>query len=240
MYPEHSRPLSILNFYNPPKEYTLFKPLIHFSSRLYRDCDFIIGGDFNAPHVIWGYPRTLRPGRILNDTLNGAQMTVYNKPPFHYSRGYKHQQSTMPDLTAGRGVRDVTWNVTDERLLSDHYIIQITIPTCIRSPKRKISLTNWKIFRDIRDTSQRMVISRTGLKHSNRPTNKPHRNVSLQPHQTTQTLILSVSGRGENDSCAPFATQPNNSRLAERVAELTEHIKEHCATLAKDQWKGNL
>ncbi|KAH9371192.1 hypothetical protein HPB48_000396 [Haemaphysalis longicornis] len=74
----------------------------------------------------------------LNDTLNGAQITFYHNPNSITREGNKRQQSTMPDLTVGLEARDVTWIVTNERLLSDHYIIQITIPTCIRSPKREI------------------------------------------------------------------------------------------------------
>ncbi|KAH9371718.1 hypothetical protein HPB48_006494 [Haemaphysalis longicornis] len=236
MYPEHSRRLSIPNFYNTPQEYTLFKPLIHFSSRFCRDCDFIIGGGFNAAYVIWGYPRTLRPGRRLKDTLNGAQMRVYNHPDSIIREGNKHQQSTMPDLTAGRGARDVTWNVTDKRLPSDHYIIQITIPTCIRSPERKSSLTNWKIFRDIRDTSQ----TNGNLKNWTTALKQAHKQATQEcftsaPSDNPDPYLVRIWKRRKRLLRA-LRTQPNNSRLAEGVAELTEHTKEHCATLARNQW----
>lgn len=237
LYSDHlSRPLSILNFYNPPTEYTLFKPLMHFTSRLFRDSDFLIGGDFNAPHVIWGYPHTFRPGRILNDALNGAQLTVYNTPNSITREGYRNQQSTMPDLTVGRGLREVTWQVTDEKLLSDHYIINITVPSRTRPRKRKISHTNWNTFRTIRDTSHTTGSLQSwtkALKHAQKQATQE--SSTSAPSDNPDPYLVRIWKRRKR-LLRTLRTQPNNARLSDRVTELTRQVKEHCVTLDTNQW----
>ncbi|KAH9378325.1 hypothetical protein HPB48_016889 [Haemaphysalis longicornis] len=63
---------------------------------------------------------------------------------------------------------------------------------------------------------------------------------SLVPPSLHWLIIMNLSCPYLEEETTNLARHPhptNNSRLTERISESTEHVKEHCATLARNQWK---
>ncbi|KAH7937537.1 hypothetical protein HPB49_012880 [Dermacentor silvarum] len=68
----------------------------------------LLGGDFNAPHTLWGYPQTLKPGRLLHCLAQERHLTL-NNPGSPTRAGTVSQRSTTPDLTFSRGTLSFHW-----------------------------------------------------------------------------------------------------------------------------------
>ncbi|KAH9379144.1 hypothetical protein HPB48_015920 [Haemaphysalis longicornis] len=58
--------LALPSFYTLPVTSSLFRALVKFLHSLPSTTYLIIGGDFNAPHTLSGYPQTPKPGRLLH------------------------------------------------------------------------------------------------------------------------------------------------------------------------------
>ncbi|KAH9365025.1 hypothetical protein HPB48_014510 [Haemaphysalis longicornis] len=103
---------ALLSFYNPPVTSSLFSALGKFLHSLPSTTNLILGGDFNAPHTLWGYPQTLKPGRLLHCLVQERHLTLLNTPGSPTRAGTTSQQPTTPDLTFSRGPLSVQWRVT--------------------------------------------------------------------------------------------------------------------------------
>lgn len=99
--------LALLSFYNPPVTSSLFSALGKFLHSLPSTTNLILGGDFNAPHTLWGYPQTLKPGRLLHCLVQERHLTLLNTPgsprhptllslggPFQFSGGSQRKTSS--------------------------------------------------------------------------------------------------------------------------------------------------
>lgn len=146
-HPSSRISLVLLSFYNPPVTSSLFSALGKFLHSLPSTSHLLFGGDFNAPHTLWGYPQTLKPGRLLHCLAQERHLTLLNTPGSPTRAGIASQRSTTPDLTFSRGSLSFHWQVTAETLLSDHFLIHITtslshIPRC-----HPVIHTDWHAFR---------------------------------------------------------------------------------------------
>ncbi|KAH7966960.1 hypothetical protein HPB49_020895 [Dermacentor silvarum] len=99
--------LTLISFYNPPVTCSLLTALGKFLHSLPSTTHLPLGGDFNAPYTLWGYPQTLKPGRLLHCLAQERHLTLNNlgSPT---RAGTVSQHSTTPDLTFSRGTLSFT------------------------------------------------------------------------------------------------------------------------------------
>lgn len=90
--------------------------------------DFVLAGDFNSHHTMWGALRDSPRGRDLMDLIIQHELQLLNYPQHTFSRGT--QRSTL-DLTLASpraSMRVSRWGVlTDEESLSDHLYITFAV-----------------------------------------------------------------------------------------------------------------
>ncbi|KAG0422881.1 hypothetical protein HPB47_001329 [Ixodes persulcatus] len=234
--PQH-KPICFLNFYNPPKEHRLLKALFDFTAELTSTYEVLLGGDFNAPNVIWGYRSTLRPGRILDSYISQHHFTLLNIPNVPTREGTGRQQSTSPDLTLFQGRIESTWTHTQERLLSDHFILSITLNIFSRPRKVSLKHTNWNTFRSILASTKRQSESYEtwihAIKQAQTQATKPENTTAPSPQPDPYLTRL---WKRRKRILRHINQQPLNHQLRERLDDVNKEIITHCDVLDISNW----
>uniref|UniRef100_A0ABD2WKB1 Endonuclease/exonuclease/phosphatase domain-containing protein n=1 Tax=Trichogramma kaykai TaxID=54128 RepID=A0ABD2WKB1_9HYME len=91
---------------------------------------YILGGDFNAHHPLWGSNKTCPNGKIIADNLDYDNLVILNdQSPTHYTLTYAGFHESCIDLTfcSPNLFPKINWHVLDENWKSDHYSIAIDI-----------------------------------------------------------------------------------------------------------------
>lgn len=144
----------VVTAYSNPRHYR--QRFRHFFRRLIQlagSNTVLVGGDFNASHQAWDYPRTTAKGRSLHDEAADTGFLLVNDTTFHTRIGTSVQQDTNPDLTFHRPAPHCAvaqWSHTGHSLGSDHYILEVLIPTSqavLTAKRRTQHLTDWDAFR---------------------------------------------------------------------------------------------
>ncbi|XP_077528339.1 uncharacterized protein LOC144139996 [Haemaphysalis longicornis] len=110
---------------------------------------------FNAPHKELGYTPTTLKGRELLDEAADAGFTLHTDPSAPTRIGTSVTRDTNPDLTFVRAANTtkggVKWRNTGQNLGSDHFVIEIELPTSARHrderDRRRQKITDWNLFR---------------------------------------------------------------------------------------------
>lgn len=149
LQPDHTK-LHVLNLYSSPKNTQHnFKHVLMEALREAGSQPLLVMGDFNAPHVAWGYTRTTKKGRLLWETIQELQLTLHNEPDIPTRIGNSAQRDTAPDLVFSHRLHGITWTPTLNTLGSDHYILETTFAyksALIKKPEQK-HITDWDGFR---------------------------------------------------------------------------------------------
>ncbi|KAG0430431.1 hypothetical protein HPB47_022701 [Ixodes persulcatus] len=83
--------------------------------RAYPNDEMIVGGDFNAANVDWGYAKTSPRGRQLADAYERANLLMVNDPNVKTRYGTNRRSGdTTPDLTLVTPRARATWNLSDD------------------------------------------------------------------------------------------------------------------------------
>lgn len=98
--------LFILNVYSSPRSRThcFYRLLKEFGS-LGRVC--VVCGDFNAPHVAWGYVKSQAKGTRLWNSICNMRYTLLTDPEHATRIGNSVSRDTCPDLTFARNTGPV-------------------------------------------------------------------------------------------------------------------------------------
>ncbi|XP_072140784.1 uncharacterized protein [Dermacentor andersoni] len=118
----------ILNVYSPPRD--TLKDVHKFLKEMKKVTNgqkLLVVGDFNAPHVAWGYRSTTKKGTDVHNVAEHHQLTMWPDPLILTIIGNSVSRDTSQDLTFSTGLRQVEWSRLDETLGSDHHIIQTEI-----------------------------------------------------------------------------------------------------------------
>ncbi|KAH7986723.1 hypothetical protein HPB49_025847 [Dermacentor silvarum] len=227
--------LTLISFYNPPVTCSLFTALGKFLHSLPSTTHLLLGGDFNAPHTLWGYPQTLKPGRLLHCLAQERHLTLLNNPGSPTRAGTFSQRSTTPDLTFSRGALSFHWQVTAETLLSDHFLIHITT-TLSHIPRwHQVTHTDWQAFRtNLLSVSFESYDDWTScisaaVSASSRRVRSRHPIPDPDPH------FLRLWRRRKRLQRS-FRSQPQNAQLYSRIAALRAEIVAHGASLEYARW----
>lgn len=78
------------------------KNWLHGLLQKHRDKDVVIAGDFNSPHVAWGYTSTSKSGRLLEHAMEQHQMTLANDLMLPTRSGNSVQRDANPGGTLTR------------------------------------------------------------------------------------------------------------------------------------------
>lgn len=90
----------ILNVYSSPSHKRQgFTKLITKASSIATEHPFIVAGDFNAPHTAWGYTKTSKKGRNLQEAAENAELNLITDAEYPTRLGNSVARDTTPDLT---------------------------------------------------------------------------------------------------------------------------------------------
>lgn len=108
----------------------------------------LIGGDFNASNVIWGYPRNTPRGAQLEREAQAANLTLVNDLDIPTRTAlHSRQKGTTPDLTWTSHNLCSSWSCENDPWGSDHYPIWVSLKHGLKKRKRKVRCTDWDLFR---------------------------------------------------------------------------------------------
>ncbi|KAM7290098.1 hypothetical protein ISCGN_026770 [Ixodes scapularis] len=122
--------LYVLNVYSSPKDQSReVTALLESTTQLAKKGQLVITGDFNAPHVEWGYHKSFKKGNILWNKIQGLGLSLLNDPHTATRTCNSISRDTTPDLTLAKNVKNPVWRNTGADLNSDHYILATTLRT---------------------------------------------------------------------------------------------------------------
>ena len=130
--------LCIVSIYNPGHQVILAADWEEILEQL--PSPFMLLGDFNSHHTLWGSVQSDRAGRELSEALDTRACVVLNDRT-HTRIPRPGQQLSYLDLAIvdNRCARSATWRVIQEPFGSDHYPILLTyspITPARREPPR--------------------------------------------------------------------------------------------------------
>lgn len=143
---------TVCNLYIHPNENITSQDLLNLINQLPQP--FIILGDFNAKHPLWGNRETDRHGRVIEQILMDPDIGILNDghaTHFHVQTG----TSSAIDLSLCSPIvqPDLVWTVLDDLYGSDHYPILITNETSNdtsqREPRLILRKADWKLFKSL-------------------------------------------------------------------------------------------
>ena len=112
---------------------------------------FILMGDFNSHHILWGCLNTNDKGRKIEEFITNHDLVMLNNKSSTYLHPATGSYSSI-DLTicSPEIFPDVNWKVVDDLHGSDHFPIQVSEvgPSVQQRPQRwKLRKANWEQFR---------------------------------------------------------------------------------------------
>ncbi|XP_077534604.1 uncharacterized protein LOC144146536 [Haemaphysalis longicornis] len=235
----------LVNVYsNPTHRQQKFKALLHKATRTAPSETIAICGDFNAPHKELGYSRTTVKGRDLLDEATNAGFILYTNPATPTRIGTSTTRDTNPDLSfvrvSDRTKGDVRWSNTGHNLGSDHYILELVLPTArphTAEQRRKHRLTDWARFRSVMEGTQQDIADidewTSAIKQAaSEATTELDTDGDIQ--QVDSKLAHMIEARQSMQR--RWKRQRHNRRLRKRVAELARAIEKYSQDLCTQRW----
>ncbi|XP_008208569.1 uncharacterized protein LOC103316495 [Nasonia vitripennis] len=115
----------------------------------------IIGGDFNAHNLLWGSTNNCKTGENLLEIIDDKDLIILNDGSMTYSKVVNNNITfSAIDLTIVSSdlFLQSHWKILDDKMYSDHYLIEIEINKDIKicptasSHKIKTKSINWTNF----------------------------------------------------------------------------------------------
>ncbi|KAG0429872.1 hypothetical protein HPB47_023185 [Ixodes persulcatus] len=185
------------------------------------------------------HPANIPGYRVVHADPNGSPLvSTYIRRDLQYepldipSEGTGRQQSTSPDLTLFQGRTESTWTHTQERLLSDHFILSITLNIFSRPRKVSLKHTNWNTFRSILASTKRQSESYEtwihAIKQAQTQATKPENTTAPSPQPDPYLTRL---WKRRKRILRHINQQPLNHQLRERLDDVYKEIITHCDVL---------
>nr|XP_050030115.1 uncharacterized protein LOC126526244 [Dermacentor andersoni] len=108
-----------------------------------------VAGDFNAPNTAWGYVASRAKGKALLNDADELDLTLITNAACPTRTGNSVNRDPTPDLTFVGNIPNYQWKKLFDDLGSDHHIVETTIDTPSREP-RKMTYVDWNKFRELR------------------------------------------------------------------------------------------
>ena len=144
-----NKTITLCSVYLPPSSRIDTKKLDHLIDQLPKP--FILMGDFNSHHTLWGCTDINDKGRCIEDFITGHDLVLLNDKSSTYLHPATGSYSSL-DLTicSPEIFPDFNWKVVDDLHGSDHFPIQVSEvgPSVQQRPQRwKLHKANWEQFR---------------------------------------------------------------------------------------------
>lgn len=155
-----SREYTICNIYLNPRGNVTANNITDLINQLPRP--YIVMGDFNAKHEMWGCDSTDERGKIIENIISTTDACILNTgEPTHFSVATASLSAIDLTLCSPCVVGELQWSVKDDLCGSDHFpiIIEEIIPVANkREQKFNISRANWPLFEDLTVTYVQDII----------------------------------------------------------------------------------
>ncbi|GFW27936.1 CCHC-type domain-containing protein [Trichonephila clavipes] len=143
--------ITICNVYLPPNAPLNFRELKELIDQL--PSPFILLGDFNAYHLLWGCQDVNSRGKVVEKFLTELDLTLLNDGSNTYFHSPTQSFSAIDlSICSLSLLLDLTWSVLGNPLGSDHFPVVISYATPIafatlRQPRWKFDQADWETFR---------------------------------------------------------------------------------------------
>ncbi|XP_077564270.1 uncharacterized protein LOC144179700 [Haemaphysalis longicornis] len=217
--------------------------LLHKTGKTKPNDTTVVCGDFNAPHKELGYSRTSVKGRELLEEASNAGFVLFTDLDTPTRIGTSTTRDTNPDLTfarlSGKARGTATWHNTGHNLGSDHYIIELNVPTTVHNDHRKfkLKLTDWTRFRATLDELDHKIDdieAWTGRIASAADSVTAELEVEENVKQVDSKLAHMIEAKQSLQR--RWKRQRHNRRLRKRVAELGRATEKYSRELCSQQW----
>ena len=133
---------TICSLYLPPNKPATTQQLIDLIQQL--PPPFLILGDFNARHPLWGDSIINNKGNVIESLLNAGLCGVLNgKFPTHFHSATDSFSSIDLSLCSPEIIPNFNWTISCELYNSDHFPIKITLP----DPTPNINTVRYNYFK---------------------------------------------------------------------------------------------
>ncbi|GFT73323.1 putative RNA-directed DNA polymerase from transposon X-element [Trichonephila clavipes] len=155
--------VTICNVYLPPNVPLNFRELQELIDQL--PSPFILLGDFNAHHMLWGCQDVNSRGKVVEKLLTELDLTLLNDGSNTYFHSPTQSFSAIDlSICSSSLLLNLTWSVLDNPLGSDHFPVVISYATpiacaSIHQPRWKFDQADWETFRTQADITEDMVSS---------------------------------------------------------------------------------
>ncbi|GFT36082.1 CCHC-type domain-containing protein [Trichonephila clavipes] len=153
--------VTVCNVYLPPNVPLNFRELQELIDQL--PSPFVLLGDFNARHLLWGCQDVNSRGKVVEKLLTELDLTLLNDGSNTYFHSPTQSFSAIDlSICSPSLLLNLTWSVLDNPLGSDHFPVVISYATpiacaTIRQPRWKFDQADWKTFRTQADITEDMV-----------------------------------------------------------------------------------
>ena len=143
------RQYTVCNIYIPPREQVSSQQLDDLLSQL--PPPYLLVGDFNARHPLWGDDATNQRGRLIEAFLHRRNCCILNQQhPTHFHSQTATLSSIDLSLSSPEIVANFGWAVSDCLYNSDHFPVLLSVPTNVplkRTPRYIFDRADWPAFR---------------------------------------------------------------------------------------------
>lgn len=131
--------LTIASYYRPPNNHIRRTMWVRFLSQF--DGKFVIGGDLNIHHPLWGDRQSCREGTKVFDALEELDVGILNdNSPTFCSRQYNTLSAIDLSIVDDASILSYSWSVSEDSWGSDHFPITIILNEKVAS-QTKIQTT---------------------------------------------------------------------------------------------------
>ena len=144
-----NKTITLCSIYLPPTLPIDIKKLDHLIDQLPKP--FILSGDFNSHHTVWGCIDTNDKGRTIEEFITKQDLVLFNDKSSTYLHPASGSYSSLDLSICSPGIfPEFNWKVLDDLHGSDHFPIQVSEvgPSVQQRPQRwKLHNANWEQFK---------------------------------------------------------------------------------------------
>ena len=144
-----NKTIALCSIYLPPSSPIDDKKLHNFINQLPKP--FILMGDYNSHHTLWGCRDTNNRGRTTEDFITEHDLVLLNDTSSTYLHPATGSFSSLDLTVCSPGIfPDLNWKVVDDLHGSDDFPIQVSEigPSVQQRPQRwKLHKANWEQFK---------------------------------------------------------------------------------------------
>ncbi|KAH9377896.1 hypothetical protein HPB48_013214 [Haemaphysalis longicornis] len=206
---------------------------------LYPGDAILIGGDFNASNVIWGYPRNTSRGAQLEREAQAANLTLVNDLEIPTRTAlHSRQKGTTLDLTWTSHNLCSSWSCENDPWGSDHYPIWVSLKHGLKKRKRKVRCTNWDLFRQhLADPSSNSSEISALVEAMQQAMILATQEIDLPEKLLTPDKHMLNLWETRDQLHAQYLANGRRYKDRLKVRQKTAQIRRHAKMVARDRWQ---